>query len=231
MLSSSRPRARSFPAFGAAAALGLVAMVACGEETTPADDGQALADVLYESGAVDEGLESLLAAAPTEDETRAARFLWPSNGEILSSDTVPLQIWWDLGTMAAASEPAVQDPAPRHRFLLGAPAAPRREVSFGERALELLLGGVDEAHAHGTPMSGSGFFLTFATPSNPKLLRVFTKNMGYEPDETKRTLLTSQTEEITIELVTAEFDQNRIAQDGGPFRTKPITIGFRPPKQ
>jgi hypothetical protein len=227
MPSSSRRPARLSPAIGVIVALGVAALAACGEETAP-DDGQALADVLYESGAVDEGLESLLAATPKDDETRAARFLWPSNGEVLSSDTTPLQIWWDLGTMAMMREPASL-PSPFVRDV--APASLRRAPSFGERALGLLLGGIEEAHAHGTPMSGSGFFLTFATPSNPKLLRVFTKNLGYEPDDAKRTLLTSQTEEITIELVTAEFDQNRIAQDGGPFRTKPITIGFRQPQQ
>lgn len=204
------------------------------EETTTDDDGTAIADVLYEGGATDEGLEAVLDKTPVEDKARAARFLWPSNGEIVSTANAPIEIWWDLGTNAdarpAPSPSLFAPPSPIDPRWPVAPAAQHARIAptFGERALDFLLGGVSTAHAHGTPMTGSGFFLTFSTPTNPKLLRVFTKSLGYVPDETKTALLTGQTEMITLTLVNAELVENRLAPDGGPFQTPVIEVGFRP---
>ncbi len=97
----------------------------------------------------------------------------------------------------------------------------------GARSLaELLLSGVPAAYAHGTPMSGPGYLLVFSTSKDPKLLRVFTTGTEYTPNEAAWKKITTTGELVHVVITNAEFDQNRIAQDGGPYRGTEISFTF-----
>src|SRR5262245_53028642 len=80
-----------------------------------------------------------------------------------------------------------------------------------------LFGPVRLAHAHGTPFSGTGTLLTFASASNPKLLRVFTASASFTPVAADWDKLVAAGS-FSLELVSAVFADNRILQDGGPYQ-------------
>lgn len=151
-----------------------------------ADD---LSDVIYEGGATDEALVVMLGRSTVGTEADGPGFSAPTEG---------------------AAVPA----APPFEFEWSAMVA-RREESFLERALSLLLG-EGEAYAHGAPISGRAYFVVFQTPTNPKLLRVFTTNLSYTPDAAAWEKLVSAGQ-FTARIGTAIFDENKVADGGGPF--------------
>ncbi len=173
-----------------------------------------IADVVYGGGATDEALEALLVATPVTDASQAATFTAPANGATLPSDPPPV-FTWKVG--AAPSNPA-PPPSP-HAFL---------EPSFSDRAASafatLLLGDVRSAYAHGTPTSGSAYFVVFSTSKDPKLVRIFTTETFYTPAAAELAKLKGAGEAIHAIVTHAEFDQNRIATDGGPFEGTEITF-------
>lgn len=178
-----------------------------------------ISDVVYAGGATDEALESLLAATPATDASEAATFTAPANGATLASDPAPT-FTWKVGATPSNAAPA---PAP-HAFL--EPSFSNRSISdrAASSLAELLLGGVRSAWAHGTPTSGSAYFVVFSTSKTPKLLRVFTTETFYIPAATELAKLKSAGEAIHAIVTHAEFDQNRIATDGGPFTGTEITF-------
>lgn len=197
---------------GAATLLG-----ACENESgEPSDD---LADVIYEGAAIDEALETLLAAPVVDDASRTARFTWPSNGEVLPASE-PLHVCWTIGQTAMYRPPSIVVPDVRR-------PAPHRTPRLSERMLAVLLGGIRSAHAHGKPLNGAGFLLVFSTPEDPKLLRVFTSAMAYIPDAAAQAKLAAVQGVIQVNLLHADFEDNRIARDGGPFRAIPTSFELR----
>lgn len=213
-----------------------------------------LADVVFEGQATDEGLAALLAAKVLDDPTRAANFSWQSAGDQLPLTPIPLFCWHIGGATASAPPPAPRHRAPSEAVPLLDPtrtegeregrAAPSTAgfpaagfaaegvpaegwMGRGARSLaELLLSGVPAAYAHGTPMSGPGYLLVFSTSKDPKLLRVFTTGTEYTPNEAAWKKITTTGELVHVVITNAEFDQNRIAQDGGPYRGTEISFTF-----
>jgi hypothetical protein len=94
-------------------------------------------------------------------------------------------------------------------------------------ALGWLLAGVRPAYAHGTPYSGTAYFVVFSTTANPKLLRVFTPNTNYTPDATALGTLKGANDTIHAVITDAIFDQNRIATSGGPWKGTEITFTIK----
>jgi hypothetical protein len=227
------------------AALAAAAFPSCSSSSSDAPD-PALADVVYQGEATDEALGAMLAATVKDDPTRAANFSWQSNGDQLPLSPIPL-FCWHIGTTTARVDPGVDhheralDGSPKIGSTVEAPAfdaafprlAPpsdggaRSSLGAAARGLaELLLSGVPTARAHGTPMSGPGFLLVFRTDKHPKLLRVFTSGTEYTPNDAAWKILTTTGELVHVDIENAEFDQNRIAQDGGPYTGSEISFTF-----
>jgi hypothetical protein len=85
------------------------------------------------------------------------------------------------------------------------------------------LAGERSAHAHGAPFTGIAYFVVFSTPSNPKLLRVATKNTTYTPDAAAWKALTDAKETITVIIDAARIEGNLLVDGGGPFVTSKST--------
>lgn len=219
----------------AVATFGVVSATSCSSTPSDAVD-PALADVVFQGQATDEGLTALLAAKVQDDPTRAANFSWQSAGDQLPLTPIPL-FCWHIGSTAARVEPQPVDP---QRFdpagagerqsppsLFGDAHPVRDAARSAARSLaEELLSGVRVAHAHGTPMSGAGYLLVFSTAKQPKLLRVFTTATEYTPNQAAWQKITTTGELVHVQLTNADFDQDRIAQGGGPYRGTEITFTF-----
>lgn len=78
---------------------------------------------------------------------------------------------------------------------------------------------------HGDPVNGPAYLLVFATDSEPALLRVFTTEETYTPDADAWATVTGAGAPVTVTVTTALFEQNRVAQGGGPWIGPPITLG------
>lgn len=170
-----------------------------------------LADVLFEGDTTDEALVALDSAldqkAPVDDPTRAPVLDMPT-GATLPKTPIPTFTWHVGGTTR-------QSPHDLHApTLLRLP----KSTSTFRSALGEFFGPVKAAHAHGDPLVGPATFLVFSTATNPKLARVFTNLTSYTPAQAVWDKLIAAKTEITLSLVGAEFDNNRLADGGGPVQ-------------
>jgi hypothetical protein len=171
-------------------------------------------DVIFQGGATDEAAYTLLHITPVSDPQSDATFTYPVDGTVVAAGAAPTFTWQSaLATMERTSE---------RRLGVVFIASPHEETTYVSR-FELALG-VRAAYAHGTPMSGPGYFITFATAMNPKLLRVFTGNTSYAPDATAFGRLRSAGDVIHAQILSAVFIENRIALSSGPYQGP--SIGF-----
>ena len=190
------------------------------------DEGDpALVDVVFVGEASDEALGALLAATPlTTPTTLVPSFTFPTNNAMVPSSPAPV-FTFARGAKGASLSPEPArfiDPLDLHREQ----RAPEK-TAFARAAGSLvhaLLSGIPEAYAHGTPMSGPGYFLLFMTSKNDKLLRVFTAATDYTPDAAALGKLQGAGEAIHAVITTADFDQNRVAPDGGPYKGTEIVF-------
>lgn len=205
---------RSTLALGAGAGL---AIIGCSDSGATGSGGSGgggavdISDVIYEGGATDEALLALLAKIPKSDESEGTRFIAPDEGAELSAATPPA-FEWAVG-MAARNAPARPT----------SPADPRPREGLLERALGLVLG-VKEAYAHGTPISGRAYFLVIGSAGAPELVRVFTTNLSYTPSAEVWEKIVNEGGPITLSIVNAIFETNRVTQDGGPFTGTPLHV-------
>jgi hypothetical protein len=184
-----------------------------------------LADVLYEGAATDEALvalDSALDQKPAAQDPARAPVLDMPTAAMLPKSPVPI-FTWHAG-MATHLSP--QDMPLRHQApsLLPMPeSAPTFRSALGE-----LFGPIKAAHAHGDPLVGPATFLVFSTATNPKLVRVFTSLTSYTPEQSVWDKLVAANAEITLSLIGAEFDSNRIADSGGPFQGTKFVFTITP---
>ncbi len=75
--------------------------------------------------------------------------------------------------------------------------------------------------------TGMAYLLVFRTPSNAKLLRVFTMTPHYTPDADAWKALRAVDGPITVTLTTATFEGDALTVEGGPHKgqTLVLTIG------
>jgi hypothetical protein len=187
-----------------------------------------LADVVYQGGTTDEALDAMLAAKVEDKPAEAALFTWPSNNDVVPLDPPPTFCWsWDETAMNGA--PVQHDLRTYDiRTWVGHDEPKGKLAEAGDVLLREVLAGIPSAHAHGTPLSGTGYFLVFSTTKDPKLIRVFTTAHDYTPDAAAMAKLKGAGEAIHAVVTTAEFDQNRIAQDGGPYKGVEVTFTMAP---
>jgi len=176
-----------------------------------------VADVVFEGGATDEAAVSLLQATLVNDPTSAANFTSPANMAVVSATSTPTFSW-----MTSSPSGANDAPAKNVRVVLTEP--PTTAEALTRETLAVVFSGIRSAYAHGTPTSGPAYFLNFSTTANAKLLRVFTTNTSYTPDATAFGKLKGANDVIHAVITNASFDQNRIAQSGGPWKGTEITF-------
>ena len=175
------------------------------EPSKPTSSQPDINGVVYEGLATDEALVILLGFEAHSDPTQNAKFDHPMPQMSLPA-APPATFAWHIGEMAGSW------PTSLHKWAstLGAILGPRR------------------AHAHGAPINGRGYFLVFSTPSSPKLLRVFTTELTYTPDTTAWAMLASASGPISLTITNAIFEDNRVAQDGGPYAGSAISFSIMP---
>jgi hypothetical protein len=173
---------------------------ACSSESPsskPEGEGPDIEGVVYLGQTNDEGLEVLLGATVSSAST--PRVALPEDGAVL---TEPATFTVEAGTTARL-EPVLQS-VPRPRFALG--------ELFGPERL---------AHAHGVPMNGEAYLLTFSSAEEPHLLRVFTDIRSYEPDDSEWTTLAAAGS-VTLSVRMGVFEEGRLPGGAGPFESAPI---------
>lgn len=152
-------------------------------------------DAIYAGSATDEGLAAFDAATPAADAAKAPSLTAPTAGAKVPAAT-PFAFTWKASPTASL--------APR----LTPRAAPHYDGASP-------FGAMREAHAHGTPMNGKAYLLTFRS-NGATVARVFTTNTTFTPDEATWTKL-KDAKSIEAVLATAQYDQNNIVQGSGPF--------------
>jgi hypothetical protein len=215
-----------------ATALGVVLFAGCSDDTGTGGGGPSvdISDVIYVGGMTDEALEALLAAPLKSDPAKTAAFTWPSSGEPLPQSE-PIEFCWHVGPIESAAPRAKSDrrlgAIPRDVFL---PTAKKTSVVEGvaTQLLESILSGVPSAHAHGTPVDGPGYFLVISNDSDPNLLRVFTNSFDYQPEQADWDRLAGIGGELTAKVIWADFETNRVLNDGGPWDGTAIKFTITP---
>lgn len=174
-------------------------------------------DVVFEGGASDEALRELQSLTPSEDPSQRASFSTPEEAATLGA-AAPVAFAWALPQEGART-----------------PASPRLDLApqsgTAERAGIWLLGGlfawVPDAHAHGDPVNGRAFHLSFSGSDGAVVLEVFTTFESYTPDQAAWDRLVAASDPLTASLVSAVFEGNRVSQDGGPFVGGQLTFSIQ----
>jgi hypothetical protein len=185
---------------------------ACSSDADPSNGPEGPNDidwegVVYVGGANDEGLRLLL-DAPLK-ASPVPLFTSPEAGTTLEA---PTTFSYHAGEEAELK-------------LLPRGATPQSSSSFA-RELAQLVGRERRAFAHGAPMNGPGYLLTFASVDDPKVLRVFTDQTTYLPDEAEWQALVAATDDLTVSVRLAVFDEGRLASGGGPFESAPLAFSI-----
>lgn len=198
----------------------LAPIASCADDTSSggAGGGDPLGDVQYQGGATDEALEALLAATPKDEPARAPVFDFPLDGAELPSGDVPI-FKWHAGATARANPPP--------RLPAFEPLAPTRRASPVDALLGLALAWETPALAHGTPITGPAFLLTMESDGT-RIARLFTTGTEYLPNADTWAKLKAAKQPLKLTLLGAEFETNRVAQDGGPWQGTPVTVTVGP---
>jgi hypothetical protein len=196
-------------------------LYACGDTgSDPAD-----ADVILEGAVTDETFVAMSSALdqakPTSDPAKAATLDMPADGAALPRATAPV-FTWHIG---APSSQVERLPGKRWAGLelLPAPAPAKAWTPLRE-----LFGPIRAASAHGEPFNGTGTYLVFSTDTDPKLVRAFTGATTYTPSQAAWGKMTGAGKQITLTLVSALFEQDRVVPGGGPFAGSTIKFTVAP---
>jgi hypothetical protein len=79
------------------------------------------------------------------------------------------------------------------------------------------------AHAHGTPVNGAAYLVTISSASAPNLVRTFTTTTAYKPSADVLAKLAGAGP-LTVKVVGAQFETNKIPVGGGAFASAPISF-------
>lgn len=206
---------RHFAVFGliAASAFSLpIFTSACSDDHAHGGEGGGSGDeVLYEGSATDEAYEALVDATPVEDATQASYLSSPTAAMTVSAAT-PLTFSWQVG-QGSAAPPSID----------GARLGER--ASKSPNIVESLKWLVDMpvAHAHGDPVNGRAYLLEVRN-GDTVVHRVFTTNLEHTPSADAWQTITEGGGERSVSVLNAVFEDNRVAQGGGPFKGTAVTF-------
>jgi hypothetical protein len=202
-------------------------LYACSDPTdeTPADD------VIYQGAVTDEALvslESALQQSPPADVPSQAPTLDTPAAAMLPKTPIP-EFTWHVGPSVSVPPALLRVPG-LHGERAGHPSQPWMTASAPQpwAGFFELFGPIRSAHAHGTPYTGPATYLVFSTPANAKLVRVLTSNTTFTPSQAAWDKMASVGAPITLKLTGAIFQDNRIAQDGGPYKGTEFTFTISP---
>ena len=188
-------------------------LYACGDdhaETLP-PGGE---DTVLQGDVTDETLlafqSALDQAPPANSPSQAATLDQPANGTALPRASAPT-FTWHFGPTASRANGAHP-----FRWAGSIPASVHAPPPVSSPLRELF-GPPRSAHAHGDPFNGTATYLTFSVDSDPKLVRVFTGTTSYSPASEVWDKMVTAGKPITLTLVSAIFEQDRIVPSGGPF--------------
>jgi hypothetical protein len=212
-------------------------LYACDDDDHEHEPTSDIGDVVLEGAVTDEtfvALESALdQGAPVDDVAQGGVLDAPLDGAELPRAPAAL-FRWHFGATAGRAPAAAagrlaarQAPSPS-----GWGLSPAREalvaIEVFAAPLRELIGPIRSARAHGTAYTGTATYLRFSVDSDPKLVEVFTSNTSYTPAPDLWEKLTGAGKPITLSLVSAVFEENRVAQDGGPFAGSTVTLTVAP---
>lgn len=158
--------------------------------------------VIYLSGASDEAFRAVAGVAPTVDATAAPVLSEPGvNGVSYPRATPPVFAW---SSLLARSSP------PRSR---------------GPRSLSDALFGSGLAHAHGEENNGAIYLVTISAEDGREH-RVFTTATSYTPTADEWAALATLGGTLSIRVVGARVQANKVVAGGGPFvgETRTFTV-------
>jgi hypothetical protein len=212
-------------------------LYACDDHDDDHEPTSDIGDVVLEGTVTDETFVALQSALdqgpPVTDVAQGGSLDAPADGAELPRTPAALFSWHFGATAARPAAPAgarlaaSEPPSPSPWALSPVPERPAGFAAFAAPLRELL-GPMRSAHAHGTPYTGTATYLRFSIDSNPKLVEVFTSNTSYTPAPELWSKLTGAGKPITLSLVSAIFEENRVAQDGGPFAGSTVTFTIAP---
>ncbi|WP_437979178.1 hypothetical protein WMF11_25025 [Sorangium sp. So ce295] len=193
--------------------LASVAIYACsGSDDPAAGPPSGYADVALEGKVTDETLVAFVQALEQRGEadvpSRAPVVAEPASGAVLARGE-PATFRWSFGATAVREAPATD------RWAGLDVARPSAAAGF-LGGLGDLLGGPRRALAHGDPYSGTATFVVFSDEAGTKLLRVLTSQQEFTPSQEAWDEMAAVGVPITLELVSAIFEQNRVGPDDGP---------------
>jgi len=169
-----------------------------------------LEDVVYEGGASDEALDTML-ALPAKAAPSPLVFEKPAANAQVSAATPPAFAWTDAASPRTGLRSAPRS-GPCLAGFTGLMSHTGRTAPTW-RASRLFGGG--EAYAHGAALNGKAHLVTFSSGANPQAVRVFTTLTTYTPTPTVWQKLSAEKGPITAKLQTATFDNNAVVT--GPF--------------
>ena len=188
--------------------LGLAMLTGCSSESH--DHGTGPTDAIYEGTATDEALLALL-DLPEKPTSAQLGFVEPTAAAKVSVASAPTFKWTYVQKTAS---------------LWHAPPTPRSAPALHE--LRRLIALEHVAHAHGAPVYGVAYLLTFEGPDKAQLARVFTTRTLYTPTGAAWDKLKTARGKVTVRLTAATFDNNAIIAGGGPFTGTPLEVEFTP---
>lgn len=206
-----------------------IAIYACSDAEAPGGPPSGYEDVLLEGDVTTETLvafsEALAQRGVVDTEFQKAVFDWPADGETRPKSP-PTPFCWHIGPIAKKNN---DSPAAVHWSKLGSANvfAPVESARFAAPLRELF-GAPRPAWADEKLYNGRGTFLVFSTKTNPKLLRIFTSAVVFQPSQAMWDEMAATGEPITATLTSATFQQGRIGPDDGPFSGASITITIAP---
>lgn len=205
--------------------LACIALYAGCDHTETEERNEAYADVIYVGAVTDEAMVALGSVldqqAPVDDPGRAPQLDAPTMASLPKSPIPTFQWHFGASTMFVPTRSTVSARA----LALFLPAMPKPSWSS---ALGALLGPPRAAHAHGDPLNGTATLLTFSTAADSKVVRVFTDQTSYQPAQADWDKLVGAGAEITLSLVAADFDNNRIAGGGAPVQGTKFAFTITP---
>lgn len=196
--------------------MSLVALACSSDPVAPSADAGVdtdFSDVLYEGGATDEALEALGAAGVKTGKSPS--IFAPTAGQSIPNEA-PFTFTW--------SQPKEAQLSPNRTFLPPLHIAPTRKLALD--LVRSLFEGT--AHAHGTPINGSAYLLTFSTDTDAKLVRVFTPKFTYVPSADAWNKLRGAKKTIQFRVRAAIFEDNRVIETGGPFDSQVVSFTVKP---
>jgi hypothetical protein len=208
-------------------------LYACGGADTQLAPDTVDADIVLEGDVTGETFVAMKSAIdqgqPASSPTKSATIEKPADGASVPRAAAPT-FTWHIGPQAGLAKEA------QGQRLVGLDLAPKatsaapwsllpfslerratQDVGSALRPLRELFGPIRTASAHGDPFNGTGTLLVFATASDAKLVRVFTGVTTYTPTKEAWDKMTAAGKPITITLISAVFEQDRVVMNGGPF--------------